>query len=96
MKESLAKEIALQISERKPLYKVRANSMDEEERRAVSNKIENLTGSLKTLRRDMRMCGQIEADVEKIREKISQVSELDKASEPKKSNKKLNTHGFTI
>lgn len=83
MKESLEKEIALQISERKPLYKVRVNTKDEEDRRAVSEKIEKLTGSLKALRKDIRMCGQIEADVDKIREKISQVSELEKEAEPK-------------
>lgn len=87
MKATLEKEIALQISERKPLYKVRVNAKDEEERQAVSEKIEKLTGSLKTLRRDMRMCGQIAADVDKILEKTSQVIVLEKASEPKRSEK---------
>lgn len=96
IKATLEKEIALQISERKPQYKVRVNAKDEEERRAVSDKIENQTGILKTLRRDMRMCGQIEADVENIREKTSQLSELEKESEPKKSKERERTRGFAL
>ncbi|PKM73483.1 MAG: hypothetical protein CVU91_04130 [Firmicutes bacterium HGW-Firmicutes-16] len=96
MKESLEKEIAFQISVRKPLYKVRANAEDKEECKAVSKKIEELTGSLKNLRSDMRMCGQIEADLDKIREKISQVIELEKGSEPKKSKEREKTRGLAI
>ena len=65
------------VRERKPLYEERRHA-DEEQKEVLSLEISTRTAQIKQLRRELRLCQQIEADAERVQTHVYDVQNIKK------------------
>ena len=80
------------VRERKPLYEERRHA-DEEQKEVLSLEISTRTAQIKQLRRELRLCQQIEADAERVQTRVHDVQNIKREEryyEYRKRNRRAN------
>lgn len=81
IKASIQKQIDEMVAFRKPLYDDRRLSEYEQKPDALSNQISFYTSQIKNLRRDLRLCVQIETDAERISTRVYEAQQISREEE---------------
>ncbi|NCC68709.1 MAG: hypothetical protein EOM14_11060 [Clostridia bacterium] len=81
IKASIQKQIDKMVAFRKPLYDERRLSDYEQKPDALSNQISSYTSQIKNLRRDLRLCVQIETDAERISTRVYEAQRISREEE---------------
>lgn len=81
IKASFQKQIDEMSALRKPLYDEKRLTEDIQMINALSGQISTYTEQIKYLRRDLRLCGQIETDAERIRGRVSEAQRISREEE---------------
>lgn len=76
-KELLTAQLDTAVQERKPLYEERRHA-DEEQKEVLSLEISTRTAQIKQLRRELRLCQQIEADAERVQTRVHESTLIQK------------------
>ena len=76
-KNLLTVQLDTAVRERKPLYEERRHA-DEEQKEVLSLEISTRTAQVKQLRRELRLCQQIEADAERVQTHVYDVQNIKK------------------
>ena len=76
-KNLLTAQLDTAVRERKPLYEERRHA-DEEQKEVLSLEISTRTAQIKQLRRELRLCAQIEADAERVQTRVHDVQTIKK------------------
>lgn len=76
-KRALTEQLEVALLERKPLYEERRHA-DEEQKEVLSLEISTRTAQIKQLRRELRLCQQIEADAERVQTRVHDVQNIKK------------------
>lgn len=76
-KDRLTAQLNAAVRERKPLYEDRRNA-DEEQKKVLSLEISTRTAQIKQLRRELRLCQQIEADAERVQTRVHDAQNIKK------------------
>ena len=76
-KNLLTVQLDTAVRERKPLYEERRHA-DEEQKEVLSLEISTRTAQIKQLRRELRLCQQIEADAERVQTHVYDVKNIKK------------------
>ena len=91
VKAALQEQITGLVAERKPLYEERRLA-DEPQKEALSQQIAAHTAQIKTLRKNLRLCTQIEADVQRVRSRVHGAQEIaikeEKNHEPRQRSRR--------
>lgn len=77
IKNRLTAQLDAVVRERKPLYEERRHA-DEEQKEVLSLEISTRTAQIKQLRRELRLCQQIEADAERVQTHVYDVQNIKK------------------
>lgn len=77
IKNRLTAQLDAAVRERKPLYEERRHA-DEEQKEVLSLEISTRTAQIKQLRRELRLCQQIEADAERVQTHVYDVQNIKK------------------
>ena len=91
-KSALTEQIAAAVNERKPLYEERRHA-DEEQRELLSQEIGVRTARIKQLRKELRLCEQIEADAERVQARVQKSEQMKKEErqyEPRQRSRRTN------
>lgn len=96
-KNLLTVQLDTAVRERKPLYEERRHA-DEERKKVLSLEISTRTAQIKSLRRELRLCAQIEADAERVQTRVHEVTLIQKEEryhEYRQRNRRANdTRGY--
>ena len=76
-KNLLTAQLDTAVRERKPLYEERRHA-DEEQKEVLSLEISTRTAQIKSLRRELRLCAQIEADAERVQPRVHEATLIQK------------------
>lgn len=76
-KRTLTEQLEAALIERKPLYEERRHA-DEAKKQVLSQAISTRTAQIKSLRRELRLCAQIEADAERVQTRVHEVTLIQK------------------
>ena len=97
IKNRLTAQLDAVVRERKPLYEERRHA-DEEQKEVLSLEISTRTAQIKQLRRELRLCQQIEADAERVQTRVHDVQNIKKEEryhEYRQRNRRANdTRGY--
>lgn len=91
-KNLLTAQLDTAVRERKPLYEERRHA-DEEQKEVLSLEISTRTAQIKQLRRELRLCQQIEADAERVQTRVHDVQNIKREEryyEYRKRNRRAN------
>jgi len=91
-KAHLSDEVSMLSEQRKPLYKMRKEAEDETEKEYISAEITELTARLREVRRDFRICRNMEADLPRIDEHMRQ-DEIESQKEAEKYERRSRRSG---
>lgn len=96
-KNRLTAQLDTAVRERKSLYEERRHA-DEEQKEVLSLEISTRTAQIKQLRRELRLCQQIEADAERVQTRVYDVQNIKKEEryhEYRQRNRRANdTRGY--
>lgn len=76
-KHTLTERLEVALLERKPLYEERRHA-DETQKQVLSQEISTRTAQIKSLRRELRLCAQIEADSERVHTRVHEATLIQK------------------
>lgn len=76
-KRALTERLEVALLERKPLYEERRHA-DEAQKQVLSQAISTRTAQIKSLRRELRLCAQIEADAERVQTRVHEATLIKK------------------
>ena len=76
IKSALKKQLNEAVAVRKPLYDERRFSCVEQKADILTQQISSYTSKIKSLRHDLRLCEQIEADAQRIHSRICEVQKM--------------------
>lgn len=88
IKASIQKQIDEMVALRKPLYDEKRLPKDMQMTDALSGQISSYTEQIKSLRRKLRLCGQIKADAERIRGRVSEAQRISREEEISNESRK--------
>ena len=91
VKCALTEQINIAVLERKPLYDERRKAYGEQ-KEALSQEIGTRTSHIRQLRRDLRLCQQIEADEQRVHTRVhhAQMIKEDRYNEPRQRSRRTN------